>query len=239
MSDMRAIILAGGKGVRLKPYTTLIPKPLVPLGGERSVLELVVMQLAKAGFTRVTLAISHLSDLVMAYFGNGNKWGIDIDYSLEQKPLNTIGPLTLICDLPEDFLVMNSDVLCNLDFKKFFKEHVSTKSQVSVAACQRDSVVDFGVLKYDSNNYLTEFREKPVNRFEVSMGVYCFNRSVISKLPKNEPYGFDQLMIDGIKNKRKIRIYPFKGFWLDIGRPEDYQYAEEHYVAIKKKIGLN
>jgi NDP-sugar pyrophosphorylase family protein len=235
---MRAIILAGGKGVRLKPYTTLIPKPLVPLGGERSVLELVVMQLAKAGFKRVTLAVSHLSDLVMAYFGNGNKWGIDIDYSLEQKPLNTIGPLTIIRDLPEDFLVMNSDVLCNLDFKKFFREHVRTKSQVSVAACQRDSVVDFGVLKYDSNNCLTEFYEKPTHRFEVSMGIYCFNRSAIGKLPKNQPYGFDQLMTDGIRNKSVIRIFSFNGFWLDIGRPEDYQYADEHYEEIKKKIGL-
>ena len=174
----------------------------------------------------------------MAYFGDGKKWGVNIDYSLEQKPLNTIGPLTLIRDLPEDFLVMNSDVLCNLDFKKFFKEHVRTKSQISVAACQRDSVVDFGVLKYDSNNYLSEFYEKPVYRFEVSMGVYCFKRSVISKLLKNHSYGFDQLMIDGIKNKSKIRIYPFNGFWLDIGRPEDYQYADDHYLEIKKKLGL-
>ena len=235
---MRAIILAGGKGVRLKPYTTLIPKPLVPLGGQRSVVELVVMQLANAGFTRITLAVSHFSDLVMAYFGDGKKWGIAIDYSLELKPLNTIGPLTIIGDLPENFLVMNSDVLCNLDFKKFFREHVSSRGQVSVAACQRDSLVDFGVLKYDARNYLTEFYEKPVNRFQVSMGVYCFNRSVIRKLPKNHPYGFDQLMLDGLKNKSKIRIYPFKGFWLDIGRPEDYQYADENYKKIKNKLGL-
>lgn len=238
MSDMRAIILSGGKGVRLKPYTTLIPKPLVPLGGQRSVVELVVIQLAKAGFTRITLAVSHFSDLVMAYFGNGKKWGVNIDYSLEQRPLNTIGPLTLIRDLPEDFLVMNSDVLCNLDFKKFFKDHLRTRSQVSVAACQRDSVVDFGVLKYDSNNYLSEFYEKPVYHFQVSMGVYCFNRLVIRKLLKNQPYGFDQLMLDGIKNRNKIRIYPFKGFWLDIGRPQDYQYADENYKKIKKKLGI-
>lgn len=236
---MRAIILAGGKGVRLKPYTTLIPKPLVPLGGEKSVLELVVMQLARAGFTRVTLAVNHLSNLVIAYFGNGSKWGLSIDYSLEQKPLNTIGPLTLIRDLPDNFLVMNSDVLSNLDFKKFFKVHVNKNSQVSVAACQRNSIVDFGVLKYDSNNYLTGFHEKPVLRFEVSMGVYCFNRSIIRNLPKNKPYGFDQLMTDGIKNKNKIHVYPFKGFWLDIGRPEDYEYADEHYTEIKRKIGLS
>ena len=238
MSEMRAIILAGGKGSRLKPYTTLIPKPLVPIGGECSVLELVIQQLAKEGFSHITLAVNHLVDLVMAYFGDGKKWGVLIDYSLEDKPLNTVGPLTLIGDLPENFLVMNSDVLCDLDLKKFYDEHVKNKDHISVAACSRESVIDFGVLKYDSNGYLTEFHEKPVYRFDVSMGVYCFNRSVIKKIPKAQPYGFDQLMLDGIKNKEKIRIRAFGGFWLDMGRAQDYQYADEHYTEIKKKLGL-
>ncbi|MDD4894967.1 MAG: sugar phosphate nucleotidyltransferase [Candidatus Omnitrophica bacterium] len=237
MSKMRAIILAGGKGTRLKPYTTLIPKPLVPLGGESSVLEMVISQLAKAGFTHITLAVNHLADLVMAYFGNGKKWGVLIDYSLENKPLNTVGPLTLIKDLPENFLVMNADILCNLNFKEFYKGHVKRGSLISVAACSRDSVIDFGVLKYDRGHCLTEFREKPVYRFDVSMGIYCLNRSVIKKLPKGKAYGFDQLMLDGIKNKDKIRIEKFNGFWLDIGRPEDYQYADEHFKEIVNKLG--
>ncbi|MDD5691361.1 MAG: nucleotidyltransferase family protein, partial [Candidatus Omnitrophica bacterium] len=134
MSDMRAIILAGGKGSRLKPYTTLIPKPLVPIGGECSVLELVIQKLAKEGFTHITLAVSHLVDLVMAYFGDGKKWGVLIDYSLEDKPLNTVGPLTIIDNLPENFLVMNSDVLCDLDFKEFYDAHVKSGANISVAA---------------------------------------------------------------------------------------------------------
>lgn len=238
MSNMRAIILAGGKGARLKPYTTLIPKPLVPIGGECSVLELVIIQLVQAGFTHITLAVNHLADLVRAYFGDGKKWGVLVDYSLEDKPLGTVGPLTLVQDLPEDFLVMNSDVLCNLNFKKFFMEHVKSKSQISVAACSRNSVIDFGVLKYDAKHYLKEFHEKPVYRFNVSMGVYCFNSSVVKKLPRNKPYGFDQLMSNGIKNREKIRIHTFDGFWLDIGRAEDYQYADEHYAEIKRKLGL-
>lgn len=238
MFDMRVIILAGGKGTRLKPYTTLIPKPLVPLGGECSVLELVILQLAQAGFTHITLAVNHLADLVMAYFGDGKKWGVFIDYSLEDKPLNTVGPLTLIKNLPENFLVMNSDVLCNLNLKKFYEEHVKSKSQVSVAVCSRESVIDFGILKYDADYYLTEFHEKPVYHFDVSMGIYCFNRSVIEKLPKGQPYGFDQLMLDGIKNRDKIRIHKFDGFWLDIGRTEDYQYADEHFAEIKNKLRL-
>src|SRR5437899_10570758 len=117
---MRAVILAGGKGTRLKPFTTLIPKPLVPLGGRYSVVEIVLRPLAKAGFDRVTLAVNHLSQLVMAYFGDGSRWKIRLDYSLEDEPLGTIGPLTLIDDLPDNFLVMNGDVLCDLDYRAFF-----------------------------------------------------------------------------------------------------------------------
>lgn len=236
--DMRAVILAGGKGTRLKPYTTLIPKPLVPIGGELSVLEIVIVQLARAGFTHITLAVNHLADLIMAYFGNGKKWNILIDYSLEDEPLNTIGPLTLIGDLPENFLVMNSDVLSNIDFKKFHDNHVKRKSYISVAVCSRRSVIDFGVVKYDANNYLTEFCEKPVYHFGVSMGIYCLSRSVVEELPNGQPYGFDHLMRDSIKNKRKVWIDPFDGLWLDIGRMEDYQYADEHYVELKKALGL-
>lgn len=238
MSNMRAIILAGGKGTRLKPYTTLIPKPLVPVGGECPVLELVIRQLSRAGFTHITLAVNHLADLVMAYFGDGKKWNVLIDYSLEDKPLSTVGPLTLIHKLPENFLVMNSDILCNLNFKKFYDEHVKSKDLISVAACSRETVVDFGILKYDDNYHLTEFHEKPTYRFDVSMGIYCFSRSVIKRIPKGQSYGFDQLMLDGIKNKEKIRIHTFNGFWLDVGRWEDYQYADEHYREIKKKLGL-
>jgi NDP-sugar pyrophosphorylase family protein len=235
---MRAIILAGGKGTRLKPYTTLIPKPLVPVGGEYSVLEMVILQLSHVGFKHITLAVNHLADLIMAYFGDGKKWGVRIDYSFEEKPLSTIGPLTLIPDLPENFLVMNADILCDLDFNKFFDEHKRMKSQMTVAVCSRETVVDFGVLKYDTNFHLTEFYEKPTYRFDVSMGIYCINRALIDRLPAGEPYGFDRLMLDSLKNKEKIRIHTFNGLWLDIGRVEDYQYADENYLEIKRKLGL-
>lgn len=235
---MRAIILAGGKGTRLKPYTTLIPKPLVPVGGEYSVLEIVILQLSRAGFRHITLAVNHLANLIMAYFGDGKKWGVRIDYSFEEKPLSTIGPLTLIPDLPENFLVMNADVLCDLNFKKFFKNHVKMKSQMTVAVCPRETIVDFGVLKYDTNFQLTEFYEKPTYRFDVSMGIYCINRALIDGIPVGEPYGFDRLMLDSLKNNEKVKIHMFNGLWLDIGRVEDYQYADENYLKIKSMLGL-
>ncbi len=235
---MRAIILAGGKGTRLRPYTTLIPKPLVPLGGEYSILEIIIMQLAKSGFTHITLAVNHLSQLIMAYFGDGERLGVKIDYSLEEGELSTIGPLTLIDDLPENFLVMNGDILCDLNYKTFFDAHVNANSRISVSAFRREVKIDFGVLRYGEDGRLNEFQEKPEYDFDVSMGIYCINRSVIEALPRGEKYGFDNLMIDSLANKQPIDIRPFSGYWLDIGRPDDYEYADENFTELSAKLGI-
>lgn len=235
---MRAIILAGGKGTRLKPYTVTIPKPLVPIGGEMPILEIIIRQLAKAGFNHITLAVNHLANLIMAFFGDGSSWNIKIDYSLEETPLSTIGPLTLIDDLPDNFLVMNGDILCNLDYREFYNYHVQSDNDVTVSTFKRESKIDFGVLQYNDDNFIHSFIEKPTYHFDVSMGIYCINRRIIEKLPKGQPYGFDKLMLDGIKNKSKILAKPFDGYWLDIGRPEDYENANENYDKIKIKLGL-
>jgi NDP-sugar pyrophosphorylase family protein len=236
---MRAVILAGGKGTRLRPYTTLIPKPLVPLGGKYSILEIIIMQLARSGFTHITLAVNHLSQLIMAYFGDGARLGVKLDYSLEEGELSTIGPLTLIDDLPENFLVMNGDILCNLDYRAFFDAHVQAGSRITVSAYCRQVKIDFGVLRYDVDGRLNEFQEKPAYDFDVSMGIYCINRSVIEALPRGTKYGFDNLMIDGLANKQNIDIRPFSGNWLDIGRPEDYEYADENFTELSAKLGID
>jgi NDP-mannose synthase len=236
---MRAIILAGGKGTRLRPYTTLIPKPLVPLGGRYSILEVIIMQLAKKGFLHITLAVNHLSQLIMAYFGDGSRLGVRLDYSLEEGELSTIGPLTLIPDLPKNFLVMNGDILCDLDYRAFYDAHLATGNQVSVSAYKRKVTIDFGVLKFDAENRLCSFQEKPSFDYDVSMGIYCINRDVIDRLPRGHAYGFDNLMIDSLANGRHIGILPFSGYWLDIGRPEDYQYADEHFDELAQKLHLS
>lgn len=235
---MRAIILAGGKGTRLRPYTTLIPKPLVPLGGRLSVLEVVLMQLAKAGFDHVTLAVNHLSQLIMAYFGDGARWGLRLDYSLEDRPLSTIGPLTLIDDLPDDFLVMNGDVLCDLDYRAFLEAHVARGSDVSVSVYRRDVQVDFGVLRYNADHDLEHFEEKPSLGFDVSMGVFCLNRRVVAALEKGRTYGFDHLMLDSLAHGRRVKVVPFGGYWLDIGRPDDYEYADAHFDELAARLGI-
>ncbi|EGV20014.1 sugar phosphate nucleotidyltransferase [Thiocapsa marina] len=235
---MRAIILAGGKGTRLRPFTTLIPKPLVPLGGRCSILEIVLIQLAKSGFTHVTLAVNHFSHLIMAYFGDGSRWGLKLDYSLEQEPLSTIGPLTLIPDLPDDFLVMNGDILCDLDYAAFIDAHLKRGADVTVSAYRRDVRIDFGVLEFDNRQCLKGFREKPVYEFDVSMGIYCISKRVIERLERGAPYGFDNLMLDGIRRRDDIWIRPFYGYWLDIGRPDDYEYADEHFAELSGRLGI-
>ena len=235
---MRAIILAGGKGTRLRPYTTLIPKPLVPLGGKYSILEIVILQLRKAGFTHITLAVNYLSQLIMAYFGDGSRLGVRLDYSLEESELSTIGPLTLIDDLPESFLVMNGDILCDLDYQAFLNAHVAAGSEISVSAFQRHVKIDFGVLRYDAAGRLESFEEKPEYDFDVSMGIYCINRSVIKALPRGQKYGFDNLMIDSLATKRRVDIRPFNGYWLDIGRPDDYEYADANFSDLASRLGI-
>ncbi len=235
---MRAVILAGGKGTRLRPYTTLIPKPLVPLGGKYSILEIIVMQLVKCGFNHITLAVNHLSNLIQAYIGDGSKYGVKIDYSLETSELSTIGPLTLIEDLPDSFLVMNGDILCNLNYYEFLDFHMQTSAEITVSSFRRDVKIDFGVLEVDENGKLEQFNEKPTNSYNVSMGIYCINRSRLNQIPKGTKYGFDDLMLDSIANRTQVSVKQFDGFWLDIGRPEDYEYADQNYKEVSKKLGV-
>lgn len=235
---MRAIILAGGKGTRLRPFTTLIPKPLVPLGGRYSILEIIILQLRKAGFSHLTLAVNHLAQLIMAYFGDGSRFGVKIDYSLEDGDLSTIGPLTLIKDLPDSFLVMNGDILCDLDYRIFYENHIAAGNQITVSAFKRHVKIDFGVLSYDNNGHLKSFQEKPEFSYDVSMGIYCLNRSIVEALIPGKKYGFDDLMIDGLESGRNIDIRPFDGYWLDIGRPEDYEYADANFDFLVKQLGI-
>jgi len=196
---MRAVILAGGKGTRLKPYTYSLPKPLMPIGGEMPILEIILKQLKNNGFDHITMAVNYMAKIIKAFFGDGSDWGLKIDYSLEKKPLSTIGPLTVINDLPDDFLVMNGDILSDINYREFFKWHLKERNEVTVATFKRVSRIDFGVLKYKKSQEIVEFIEKPEYHFDVSMGIYAIKKSVIKNLPKNEMYGFDELMVDGIK----------------------------------------
>lgn len=234
---MRAVILAGGKGTRLRPYTVAIPKPLVPLNDETPIMGVVIKQLKNCGFDHITVAVNHMADIVMAYAGNGSRWGVKVDYSREEKPLHTIGALTLVPDLPEHFLVINGDTLTDLNYGSFLREHMHHNSDISVAAKKREVKIDFGVLSFDEEGrHLTAFEEKPSHHSHVAMGVNAFSRRAIERLPRGEWYGFDDLMRESLAGGQKVRVHPHEGFWLDIGRPEDYHYAVENYDDIAKLL---
>ena len=233
--DKRAIILCGGLGTRLKPYTVALPKPLMPVG-EYPIIEVIIRQLKSFGFHRITLAVNHQSEIFKAFFGNGEKWDIKIDYALEQKALGTMGPLSLIQDLDENFLVMNGDVLADLDFNKFFKTHLNSKSIFSISSFKRKQLVDFGVLEKSKNSYLKGFTEKPEYNFEVSMGIYMINKKVLKYIPSQSFFGFDNLMLRLLQNNEKIKLIEHKGIWLDIGRPDDYMLATKIYNENKNKF---
>ena len=220
----RAIILAGGKGTRLKPYSIALPKPLVPVG-ETPILEIIIKQLIKGGFDHITLAVNHMADIIKAFFGDGSKWNIKIDYSLEKKPLSTMGPLTLIEDLPENFLIMNGDILTDLDYEKFYNEHVESGKIFTISSHKREQVNEYGVLDVNGESVLTGFYEKPVTEFIVSMGIYVANKSILDYIPYNTAYGFDNLMLDLLKDKKEVSVKTYEGYWLDIGRPDDYATA--------------
>jgi NDP-mannose synthase len=232
----QAVIVAGGQGVRLRPYTTLIPKPLVPIGDKYSILEIVLLQLAEQGFQKVVLAIGHLGNLIRAFVGDGSQWGIEVTYLQESSPLGTIGPaLMVLDDCPEDFLVMNGDILTDIDYGDLLETHIESKAPLTIATNERETKIDFGVLDL-CNNEVTSFREKPTMTYAVSMGVYAVSRSALLRYPAGLPLGFDDLIIDLLGRGESPASYPFSGYWLDIGRPDDYDRANLEFESVKSSL---
>jgi NDP-sugar pyrophosphorylase family protein len=222
---VKAVILAGGKGTRLKPYSTVIPKPLVPIGN-KAVLEILIGRLKKFGVRDLTICVNHLAGLIKAYFGDGEKFGIEIEYSVEDKQLGTVAPIKLVKGLPENFFVMNGDLLTDLDFKKLYNNHLENKTLMTIAIYKRTSKIDFGVIDVDKvNNIVKGFKEKPEYELNVSMGVYILNKKVLEIIPENKKFGFDDLVLEMLKKGQTIKVYPYSGYWLDIGRPDDYEKA--------------
>ncbi|CAM4089770.1 sugar phosphate nucleotidyltransferase [Kibdelosporangium persicum] len=230
---MHAVILAGGRGVRLRPYTTALPKPLVPIGEEYAILDIIMQQLRSQGFTRATLAIGHLGSLIQAFVGDGSRWNISVDYSQEESPLSTIGPLLNFLDqLPEHFLVMNGDVLTDLDYVALLNHHTETRAPLTIATYQRQVKIDFGTLE-TTDGRIVRFVEKPTLSYGVSMGVYAMSRKTLAPYPRNVPFGLDELVLDLLAKNEPPAAYDFGGYWLDIGRPDDYDEANREFERLR------
>ncbi|WP_442507029.1 sugar phosphate nucleotidyltransferase [Novipirellula sp. SH528] len=223
-----AVILAGGKGTRLRPYTTVFPKPLVPIG-EHPILEVIVRQLQASGFGKLTFAVNHLAELIRAYFGDGTKWDVDIGYSVEKEALGTAGPLGLIDSLPENFLVMNGDILADIDYEDIWRSHQSSGAIATIATCLKTVPISLGVLEVADNGDLTGYTEKPTLHYRVSMGLYVFNNRIQEFIKPNAYLDLPNLMELLMTNGERVHCYDFDGQWLDIGNPDDYALANEQY----------
>jgi NDP-mannose synthase len=227
---VQAVILAGGKGTRLRPFTTCLPKPLVPLG-ELPIIEVVLRQLKHYGFKDVVISTGHLSELIAAFCGDGKKWGLKIRYVREEKPLSTAGALKLVRGLKDDFLTINGDVLTTLDFSKVFAFHKKTKARATIGVCRRQTQVDFGVIALDKSDELAGYTEKPRYDYLVSMGVNVFSRKAVDLIEPGEFLGIPELIARVRASGGKVMGYRNSARWLDIGRAEDYEAAQELFAS--------
>jgi NDP-sugar pyrophosphorylase family protein len=232
---MHAVILAGGKGTRLAPYTTVFPKPLVPIG-DMPILEIVVRQLHYFGVRHITMAVGYLAELIMAYFGDGSRFDVEIQYSREDRPLGTAGPLALIPGLNETFLVLNGDLLTTLNFGDLINYHNEKSPVATVATYKRQLQIDFGILKVDGASNIVDYLEKPKYTHWVSMGVYVFEPEALSFLDTGQYFDLPEFILRLLSNKKSVGAYPFDGYWLDIGRPGDYERAVEQFAQFRAQL---
>jgi NDP-sugar pyrophosphorylase family protein len=238
--EKRAVILAGGLGTRLRPYTAVLPKPLMPVG-DRPILDIIVRQLRRHGFERLTIVTGHLAELIEVFFGDGERYDVEIDYFRESEPLGTVGALALLDGLGEHFLVMNGDVLTDLDFGLLLAEHGSSGATATIASHTRDVQVSLGVLKFGDEgdaNRITGFVEKPLYHYDVSMGVYAFSRRVIEFIEPGKRLDFPDLVLRLLDAGEQVRARRPReeDYWLDIGRHDDYETAVEEFERIKQRF---
>lgn len=234
----RAVILAGGLGTRLRPYTAVLPKPLMPVG-DRPVLDIVIRQLVAAEFKRITIATGYLAELIEAFFGDGGAYGVPIDYFREHEPLGTVGALGYIDGLDEPFLVMNGDVLSDLQHRRLLEDHVASGAIATIATAKRHVEVPLGVLRFEDPSEperLTGYVEKPNLDYEASMGVYCFSPKVRSYIEPGERLDFPSIVLRMIEAGETVRAWRTDAYWLDIGQHEDYERAQEEYEQMKGRL---
>ena len=228
MSGIRAVILAGGKGTRLRPLTAVFPKPLVPLGN-KSVVEILLRRLAASGLTDITICTGYLSELIQAVCGDGSKFGLRIEYVNEEEPLGTAGPLSLIPNLTDPFILMNGDLLTTLDFRRMIDFHRGERADFTLGLFPREVKIDFGVIELNGDGQFNGYREKPSYNFEVSMGVNVLGLSVMKHLKNAQRLDMPDLVLKVHRSGGRVVCYRQSCRWLDIGRMDDYAEAQEEF----------
>ena len=234
---MIAVIQAGGKGTRLRPYTLALPKPLMPIG-DLPIIELLLKWLRRWGIRKVYITTGYLGGLIKALCNDGSQWDMNIEYSQEPEPLGTIGALRLIRHkLTETFLTINGDIISDLNLRQLIKFHKSDNNLISVAVAEKKIQVDLGVM-LSTNGKMSGFREKPIMKFNVSTGIYCMEPKIVDLIPDNVPYGFDDLMFEMLDKNLAVNLYKHEGLWLDIGREDDFRYAQDNFMEKYKTLVL-
>lgn len=234
---MKVVILAGGLGTRLKPFTEVIPKPLLPIG-EKSVLEIQIERLKQFGFDEIFLATNYMSDYIENFFGDGSRYGVKLVVSKENEPLGTAGPIKLLKDYIDDnFLVMNGDILSLIDFNKFYNFAKQKDTILSVALKKEILPFAFGNIFFDGD-FVTEIQEKPNIITYILSGIYVMKPEIMEFIPDNQNFGIDQLIKNFLKINIPISKYEMSEYWLDIGRISDYEKAQDefkkHYSGVKE-----
>ena len=237
---MKTVILAGGKGTRLAPYTTIFPKPLVPIG-DRPILEIIVRQLAGQGLGDIIFSIGHLGELIEAYFQNEriNIPGLNLGYFRENEPLGTAGSLAMIPGLDETFLTMNGDILTTLDYRALIRHHSEQRAALTIAMHRKDVKIDLGVLETDDEGKLVSYNEKPLYSFNVSMGIYVYEPRALKYIPKGKYMDFPDLVRVLLDHGEKVAGFYSNDYWLDIGRREDYEIAQQEFDSRASEFRFN
>jgi NDP-mannose synthase len=235
--SFEAIVLAGGKGTRLAPFTHVLPKPLLPVG-ERPILDLVLTQLSRAGCTKATMAVGHLGHLIEIYCGAGDRWGIEIDYYLETTPLGTVGALAHIEVPDQPFVVMNGDVLSDLSFVELLDQHANSDAALTIGAFRRKVRDELGILEVGGDGALVAYREKPEHEYLVSMGIYAFSRAAVDLIPAETRMDFPDLVVALLAAQRPVRAHVHSEYWLDLGRHDDFARANEEFEDVRDRLGV-
>jgi NDP-mannose synthase len=239
VESIRAVILAGGKGSRLAPYTTVLPKPLMPIG-DRAILDVVVRQLEAAGFRDLVIAVGHLAHLIRAVFGDGSSYGVAIRYHEEEEALGTAGPLASIDGLDETFLMMNGDVLTTLDYGELVRAHREAGNVLTIATHRRVVQADYGILHVDGTRGATDcvvaYEEKPELPYTVSMGVYVLEPDAVALVPPARRFDLPDLVLALLAAGQPVGSFLFDGYWLDIGRHDDYERAQSDYERMLSEL---
>lgn len=232
---MMAVILAGGLGTRLKPFTVTIPKPLLPLGN-MPILEVVVHQLAAAGVERIVLTLGHMAPFFTAFLDSWAPKNVKIEYCIEHTPLGTAGSLRLIPDLEDDFIVMNGDILTTLDFRALYTAHKQRNAWGTIALCRRDVYIDYGVVEETDDGHLSKYIEKPSIPYYVSMGINVLNKRCLDFIPDGQKFDMPQLMMTMKEDGNRVQCYKTDCYWQDIGRFDDYQQASEDFATSPERF---